>query len=118
MLPIRGSGASSSSSNVSRSCSPPFIREGGYLDLLTRPSHRLEIEDHKRFLNSDITEVLNSLHIGDSGDIGADQEVGERRLEVPADERTIFLTFSKGYPISENEVRDFFTRSLRNSTGI
>lgn len=29
---------------------------------------------------------------------------------VPADERTIFLTFSRGYPISETEVRDFFTR--------
>ena len=28
---------------------------------------------------------------------------------VPPDERTIFLTFSKGYPISENEVKDFFT---------
>ncbi|CAA3030830.1 Hypothetical predicted protein [Olea europaea subsp. europaea] len=30
--------------------------------------------------------------------------------EVPPDDRTIFLTFSKGYPISEDEVRDFFTR--------
>ncbi|XP_024969574.1 uncharacterized protein LOC112508942 [Cynara cardunculus var. scolymus] len=30
--------------------------------------------------------------------------------EVPPEERTIFLTFSKGYPISENEVRHYFTR--------
>ncbi|XP_024200604.1 uncharacterized protein LOC112203939 [Rosa chinensis] len=30
--------------------------------------------------------------------------------EVSADDRTIFLTFSKGYPISEKEVREFFTR--------
>ncbi|XP_028797048.1 uncharacterized protein LOC114752471 [Neltuma alba] len=29
---------------------------------------------------------------------------------VPPDERTIFLTFSKGYPISEAEVRDYFSR--------
>ncbi|XP_022957165.1 uncharacterized protein LOC111458632 [Cucurbita moschata] len=29
---------------------------------------------------------------------------------VPPDERTIFLTFSKGYPISEEEVRDYFGR--------
>ncbi|KAL8199840.1 hypothetical protein R6Q57_013408 [Mikania cordata] len=30
--------------------------------------------------------------------------------EIPHENRTIFLTFSKGYPISENEVRDYFTR--------
>ncbi|KAL2549479.1 uncharacterized protein Fot_11009 [Forsythia ovata] len=30
--------------------------------------------------------------------------------EIPPDDRTIFLTFSKGYPISEDEVREFFTR--------
>ncbi|KAI9098462.1 hypothetical protein K1719_025087 [Acacia pycnantha] len=32
------------------------------------------------------------------------------RRNVPPDERTIFLTFSKGYPISEAEVRDYFSR--------
>ncbi|KAL3520646.1 hypothetical protein ACH5RR_018795 [Cinchona calisaya] len=31
---------------------------------------------------------------------------------VCPDERTIFLTFSKGYPISEIELRDFFTRKF------
>ncbi|MED6149813.1 hypothetical protein PIB30_066233 [Stylosanthes scabra] len=32
--------------------------------------------------------------------------------EVPvADDRTIFMTFSKGYPISEAEIRDFFART-------
>ncbi|KAL7109484.1 hypothetical protein ACP275_06G178100 [Erythranthe tilingii] len=30
--------------------------------------------------------------------------------EVGPDDRTIFLTFSKGYPITEDEVREFFTR--------
>ncbi|KAF8403068.1 hypothetical protein HHK36_011162 [Tetracentron sinense] len=30
--------------------------------------------------------------------------------EVPQEQRTIFLTFSKGYPISEGEVMRFFTR--------
>ncbi|XP_038889233.1 uncharacterized protein LOC120079123 [Benincasa hispida] len=34
----------------------------------------------------------------------------EEREAIPADERTIFLTFSKGYPISEEEVRDYFGR--------
>ncbi|XP_010247829.1 PREDICTED: uncharacterized protein LOC104590783 [Nelumbo nucifera] len=28
--------------------------------------------------------------------------------EIPPDNRTLFLTFSKGYPLSEEEVRDFF----------
>ncbi|CAI9772430.1 unnamed protein product [Fraxinus pennsylvanica] len=35
---------------------------------------------------------------------------GDQEQEIPPDDRTIFLTFSKGYPISEDEVRDFFTR--------
>ncbi|KAL6504045.1 hypothetical protein OROGR_025968 [Orobanche gracilis] len=35
---------------------------------------------------------------------------GEEEIEVPADDRTVFLTFSKGYPITEDEVREFFTR--------
>lgn len=29
---------------------------------------------------------------------------------VPADERTMFVTFSKGYPVAEWEVRDFFVK--------
>ena len=39
----------------------------------------------------------------------------EENDEVSPDERTIFLTFSKGYPISETEVREFFTRYLLSS---
>ncbi|KAK7388263.1 hypothetical protein VNO78_23074 [Psophocarpus tetragonolobus] len=31
------------------------------------------------------------------------------RLEVPADDRTLFVTFSKGYSVEEWEVREFFT---------
>ncbi|XP_074335973.1 uncharacterized protein LOC141673139 [Apium graveolens] len=31
---------------------------------------------------------------------------------VPADERTIFITFSKGYPVAEWEVRDFFIKKF------
>ncbi|KAF8116670.1 hypothetical protein N665_0015s0045 [Sinapis alba] len=38
---------------------------------------------------------------------------GEDEEEVtPADDRTVFLTFSKGYPISESEVRVYFTRKF------
>ncbi|KAG7998664.1 hypothetical protein I3843_01G269200 [Carya illinoinensis] len=37
----------------------------------------------------------------------------EREKEVPAADRSIFLTFSKGHPLSENEIRGyFFTRKF------
>ncbi|KAF7811630.1 uncharacterized protein G2W53_032606 [Senna tora] len=40
------------------------------------------------------------------------RSIEEERMNniVPRDDRTIFLTFSKGYPISEAEVRDYFSR--------
>lgn len=34
----------------------------------------------------------------------------EKEKEVSPDDRTIFLTFSKGYPTTEEEVREYFTR--------
>ncbi|CAH9088980.1 unnamed protein product [Cuscuta europaea] len=43
-----------------------------------------------------------------------DRAVGEGGGVHP-DERTIFLTFSKGYPISEQEVADFFSRKFGDS---
>ncbi|KAJ8544145.1 hypothetical protein K7X08_028656 [Anisodus acutangulus] len=36
----------------------------------------------------------------------------EEEKEVPPDDRTVFLTFSMGYPISEIEVKEFFTRKF------
>ncbi|KAK1396358.1 hypothetical protein POM88_006221 [Heracleum sosnowskyi] len=36
--------------------------------------------------------------------------VTEEETHVHFDDRTVFLTFSKGYPVTEFEVRDFFTR--------
>ncbi|KAL7194001.1 hypothetical protein ACSBR2_025610 [Camellia fascicularis] len=35
---------------------------------------------------------------------------GTRAFEVHPDERTMFVTFSKGYPVAEREIREFFTR--------
>ncbi|KAI3807169.1 hypothetical protein L1987_23093 [Smallanthus sonchifolius] len=34
----------------------------------------------------------------------------ERVVEIEPDERTLFATFSRGYPVDEWEVREFFTR--------
>ncbi|KAK4799823.1 hypothetical protein SAY86_025188 [Trapa natans] len=111
-FPVSSGGASSSSV----SSNSQLVGEGGYLDPLTRPiSHQFEIEDHKQFL-IDEASPNNGLHVKLSGRMGADWEVVEPRPspEVPPDDRTIFLTFSKGYPISKNEVRDFFTRKFGN----
>nr|GLL23189.1 uncharacterized protein LOC109188014 [Ipomoea trifida] len=48
-------------------------------------------------------------------------EMFNRSMRIPAaedvhpDDRTIFLTFSKGYPITEQEVKDFFSRKFGDS---
>nr|XP_004237665.3 uncharacterized protein LOC101251279 [Solanum lycopersicum] len=36
----------------------------------------------------------------------------EEETETAPEDRTVFLTFSKGYPISEAEVKEFFTRKF------
>ena len=48
-------------------------------------------------------------HVGlGGGDLIQPRTLGN---EVPIDDRTIFVTFSKGYPVQEREIREFFTRS-------
>ncbi|CAL5363531.1 unnamed protein product [Camellia sinensis] len=55
-----------------------------------------------QILNNELRELFGRISI----------LVNEEEKEVPPDDRTIFLTFSKGYPTSETEVRDFFTRKF------
>ncbi|CBI27811.3 hypothetical protein AAG906_009614 [Vitis piasezkii] len=58
---------------------------------------------------------LNKMGLGGMVDMGyGESEVGQpwnREIEVPPDDRTMFVTFSKGYPVYEWEVREFFGRS-------
>ncbi|KAF7146896.1 hypothetical protein RHSIM_Rhsim03G0122400 [Rhododendron simsii] len=61
-------------------------------------------DQQRRFLNEEMGELFGSLSLQDEG-TGDEEE-----RQVLPDDRTIFLTFSKGFPISENEVRDFFAR--------
>lgn len=56
-----------------------------------------------QILNDEMGDVLSHLNLND------DQQEAE---DVSADERTIFWTFSKSYPISEVEVRKFFSRFI------
>ncbi|XP_021762531.1 uncharacterized protein LOC110727273 [Chenopodium quinoa] len=37
-----------------------------------------------------------------------------KNIEAPIDDRTLFLTFSQGFPVSEGEVRQFFTKMCGN----
>ncbi|KDP46151.1 hypothetical protein JCGZ_06662 [Jatropha curcas] len=64
----------------------------------------IEIQNQKQILNDEIADLLSHIHISSTNDEEKDNS------SVPADERTIFLTFSKGYPISEAELGDFFMR--------
>ncbi|KAL9230517.1 hypothetical protein vseg_005856 [Gypsophila vaccaria] len=58
------------------------------------------------------------LHVDYLGDILACMDLGDAHqptqdaVIIPPRERTIFLTFSKGYPISEVELRDFLYRTF------
>ncbi|XP_052204081.1 uncharacterized protein LOC127809359 [Diospyros lotus] len=63
---------------------------------------RCGLEEHREFWNKEYDELLSHIY----------QEVFEEKQQdfVEPDDRTIFLTFSKGYPISENELRLYFTR--------
>lgn len=62
-----------------------------------------------RFSNDEM-ESMGSQSLPQGGGGGGVVLQEEESELVPPDDRTIFLTFSKGYPISENEVKEFFTR--------
>ncbi|KAF3433842.1 hypothetical protein FNV43_RR24945 [Rhamnella rubrinervis] len=59
---------------------------------------------------------LNESHQqgGDGGDHNHEEvkDIDRDHKVVPVDDRTIFLTFSKGYPISESEIIEFITRKF------
>ncbi|KAL5733399.1 hypothetical protein ACOSQ2_033091 [Xanthoceras sorbifolium] len=69
----------------------------------------LAVQRSQQVLNNhEIGEMLRGMQISDNHN-NLDHEQQENDQVAP-DERTIFLTFSKGYPISESEIRDFFSR--------
>lgn len=78
----------------------PMGNGGGSYSCILHGYDPCDLAIQTKILNNEIVDVLSHISMSD--------EVKDN--VVPADDRTIFLTFSKGYPISEDEVRDFFTR--------
>ncbi|XVE68972.1 hypothetical protein DITRI_Ditri09bG0113100 [Diplodiscus trichospermus] len=70
-------------------------------------SHGKSIET--KTLDKDMDELLNNLH---SICMEMIKENTNNNKDVDPDDRSIFLTFSVGFPISKNEVIDFFTRNF------
>ncbi|XAR67196.1 hypothetical protein NMG60_11013670 [Bertholletia excelsa] len=67
------------------------------------------VETHM-MLSSFLHPRYNNLGIG--GDEMVRPLVMTRSKEVPPDDRTMFVTFSKGYPVAEREIREFFMRAF------
>ncbi|KAF5467173.1 hypothetical protein F2P56_017028 [Juglans regia] len=83
----------------------PLHVSGGVPSETSQDFDPYDLSVQRKFLNSEmISEVLSQIKLS------TDEE--EKEKDVPPDERTIFLTFSKGYPISEYEIREFFTRKF------
>ncbi|XP_021296152.1 uncharacterized protein LOC110425566 [Herrania umbratica] len=70
------------------------------------------IKTQKQSVDEEMEELLNNIHSIDIKGWEANNNNNNNNQEVPAEDRTIFLTFSKGYPISEKDVTDFFTRKF------
>ena len=89
-------GASSSSNNVPL----PFNKNVG--------SNPYVLEEPPQIPEVDLVEqLIAQMRLNEDPRFQREEE-----NNVPPSERTIFLTFSKGYPISEQELREFFNRLI------
>ncbi|KAK0592452.1 hypothetical protein LWI29_019384 [Acer saccharum] len=68
-----------------------------------------EVEVQRQIFNNEIAG--GDMFIGGIKINSANQNQQQQQQPeiIPQDQRTIFLTFSKGYPISETEIRDFIS---------
>ncbi|XP_057981089.1 uncharacterized protein LOC131166508 [Malania oleifera] len=80
---------------------PQFLRPAPFYD-------PYDLGAQRQLVSNELSELLNRINLVTP----TDHQDANEKMEVPADDRTIFLTFSKGYPISEIEVRDFFTKKF------
>lgn len=85
----------SSSSNV-----------GGFFPRATFDPYDLAVQ--RQIMNNEIGDLFSRMQLkDDTSNVDRETQTAADQ-EVPIDDRTIFLTFSKGYPISENEINEFF----------
>lgn len=100
----------------------PLMKSTLHQDL----THRFFRENHRRLLQG-VATVIDTVCVRALGDIMNVAIERNRPAKtptmyhpmwqfghdesVPPDDRTLFITFSKGYPVQEWEVRDFFTRN-------
>jgi hypothetical protein len=70
-----------------------------------------ELGGNYAYRHQDINQNMANLSLDDiyAADTGI-VAYGKRVELRPIDDRTLFITFSKCYPISENELREYFTR--------
>lgn len=90
---------------------PPLVADGlGFpFQMLAAP---YDLVAQRQMLSNELGEMLTRNLSINHREETANAVVGNEGEEVQPDDRTIFLTFSKGYPITEDEVREFFTRYI------
>ncbi|KAK6147606.1 hypothetical protein DH2020_018518 [Rehmannia glutinosa] len=88
------------------------IMEMGCHGRFTESSTMVPVHAALSSVDSSLVQSISSLRI--RGD--ASPPLGRVRAnnETSRNERTMFVTFSKGYPVTEDEVRQFFTRLFGN----
>ncbi|XP_071713638.1 uncharacterized protein [Rutidosis leptorrhynchoides] len=64
-------------------------------------------EVSKKAFDDILEQFINRRNVGGFGVVPF--KIKDSEDAIPPEDRTIFLTFSKGYPISESEVREYFT---------
>ncbi|GMJ11939.1 hypothetical protein like AT1G49290 [Hibiscus trionum] len=73
-----------------------------------------DVSSIRKNMNNEMEDIWKRIHsicINSSEENSNSSSSDEyKKKEVEADDRTIFLTFSKGYSVSEDEVRSFFSR--------
>ncbi|GAV70262.1 hypothetical protein CFOL_v3_13760 [Cephalotus follicularis] len=77
----------------------PRNHSGGGDSVLLHDQDSIDLAVQRQLLNNEMGDALSRLQIS-----SVDEE-----KEVPPDDRSIFMTFSKGYPISEGELKDYIT---------
>ncbi|KAL0346757.1 UNVERIFIED_CONTAM: hypothetical protein Scaly_1691700 [Sesamum calycinum] len=82
------------------------------------PNHsQIMLLSHAASATSPLTQIPAGSFVDSSSGISTLRTGGivkARANETSRNDRTMFVTFSKGYPVSETEVRQFFTRLFGN----